>query len=78
MGHDLVGKGPQDAGHHDLFLDRQVAAVAVGHLLEPGADLSDVVLGAGAGLDPVEEGGDLARALLAGRALATGLDVQES
>jgi len=76
-GSDIAGEGPQDARHHDAFLDGQVAAVGIGDDAEALLDATEIRVVAGSGADPVERGGDVAGAELARWALAARLDVQE-
>jgi len=74
---EVLGERAQDAADDALLLDGQVAAVAVGHDLEPLGDDGEVGVASPAGDDALERGGDLTGAELARRALPTGLDEQE-
>ena len=75
---DVFGEGPQNAGDHGALLNREVAAVTVGHDAEVLLDASQVDIGAFACADAVERGGDLHGAELARRALPAGLDVEKA
>jgi len=55
---DIVGQGPQDARHHDAFLDGQVATVGVGDDAETFLDTTEIRVVAGSGPDAVERGPD--------------------
>ena len=75
---ELVRERPQDAADHDLFLDGEEAAVAVGDVLQPSGDCTEVSVVAGAGLEALEVFGDRARTELARRALTTRFDGEEA
>src|SRR4029450_4240991 len=51
-GDHVLGEQAQDAGHQQLLLGPEVAAVGVGDGLEAGAERLDVCLGAGAAAEP--------------------------
>src|SRR6185503_4438026 len=73
---ELFGEGLHDAVDHELFLDGEVAAVAVGDAPQPVTDRAQVIVAPSADFKLFEVVGDLARAKLAWRALPAGLDRQ--
>lgn len=70
---EVLGERAQDAADDALLLDGQVAAVAVGHDLEPLGDDGEVGVASPAGGDALERGGDItgARTRTAGTAHRT-------
>ena len=74
---ELFGERAQDAGHHDLLLDGEVAAVAVGDVLQPAGDCGKVVVVADAGLESLKVLSDCARTKFAGRALTARFNGQK-